>query len=245
MRLRVLSLCPALPAAGGDRHPRANTKSDPARKTHAAAMLPRTLAAVATLLAPALGASTRAIYYENHDNLRASSSGLGDWVLADDQYCARELARYIYLTTGDFPVLVDTLEQPGALRHAIGDAEHEAVVLVAPGSKLMDEAVELSGGAHMRDAAAAMDPSAEAGHHAIHRVAVRENVLTVIVGAGEFGRLYGVHTAAEQLGVRFELTGDVLPDPTAPGGLPLAGARLPLKQRDMASPMFDFRGLQP
>ena len=30
-----------------------------------------------------------------------------------------------------------------------------------------------------------------------------------------------------------------------PGGLPLAGARLPLKQRDTASPMFDFRGLQP
>ena len=52
--------------------------------------------------------------------------------------------------------------------------------------------------------------------------------------------------------MRFELSGDVLPDPTTTqsGGLPLAhyaasALPLPLVDRDYASPMLDYRGLQP
>ena len=92
-----------------------------------------------------------------------------------------------------------------------------------------------------------MDPSAEVGHHAIHTLATQTGAqLSLVVGAGEFGRLYGVYSVAEQLGVRFQLSGDVLPDPTQYGGLPLqAVSHLPLSDREYGSPMFDFRGLQP
>lgn len=199
---------------------------------------------------PAQRSASRAVYFESTKNIRANT--LGDWQLADDSFCARELARYIFLTTGDYPDLVDTTKDPTMLQRALADSQHDAVLLVSPKSRLLDHAVSLSGAEQVRVAADNMDGSAEIGHHAIHRLSARnlndsaESSFTVIVGAGEFGRLYGVYSAAEQLGVRFELTGDILPDPTAPQGLPLAGvAHLPLSERDYASPMFDFRGLQP
>lgn len=206
-------------------------------------------ALVCTCGSPA--AALRAVYFEGGENVRASSLGR-DWQLADDSFCARELARYIFLTTGDYPALVDTLKEPATLEHALSNSQHDAILVVSPGSKLLDLAVAKSGAEHVRVAADRMDASAEVGHHAIHRIRVldpknaTESTLTMILGAGEFGRLYGVYSAAEQLGVRFQLTGDILPDPTASGGLPLAGiAKLPLAERDYASPMFDFRGLQP
>ena len=211
----------------------------------------RALASAAAALLCAGGspvAASRAVYFEGTKNVRASSLG-ADWQLADNSFCARELARYIFLTTGDYPELVDTMEQPTALDHALADSQHDAILLVSPESRLLDHAISLSGEEQVRVAADRMDTSAEAGHHTIHRLSVRghpERSFTMIVGAGEFGRLYGVYSAAEQLGVRFQLTGDVLPDPTSPRGLPLAGvARLPLSERDYASPMFEFRGLQP
>ena len=214
----------------------------------------RALAAAAAALLCAGGspvAASRAVYFEGTKNARASSLG-ADWELADNSFCARELARYIFLTTGDYPELVDTMEEPTALDRALADSQHDAILLVSPGSRLLDHAISLSGAEQLRVAADSMDASAEAGHHTIHRLSARGrhpesiNSFTVIVGAGEFGRLYGVYSAAEQLGVRFQLTGDILPDPTSPRGLPLAGvARLPLSERDYASPMFEFRGLQP
>ena len=56
------------------------------------------------------------------------------------------------------------------------------------------------------------------------------------------------YTFAESLGVRFELSGETLPDPTAPSGLPLRGyANMPLPETVLFAPqpMFDYRGLQP
>lgn len=56
------------------------------------------------------------------------------------------------------------------------------------------------------------------------------------------------YTFAEGLGVRFELAGEILPDPTAPGGLPLARCAdvpLPVFDTFAPSPTFDYRGLQP
>jgi hypothetical protein len=213
-------------------------------------MLLRTIASATLIASAAAAAPSRAVYFEGGRNVRASSLG-ADWQLADDSFCARELARYIFLTTGDYPALVDAMEEPTALEHALTDSQHDAILLVSPGSRLLDLAVKLSGAEHVRVAADGMDASAEVGHHAIHRLHGLKNapesaLMTMIVGAGEFGRLYGVYSSAEQLGVRFQLTGDILPDPTSTGGLPLAGvARLPFAERDYASPMFDFRGLQP
>jgi hypothetical protein len=37
---------------------------------------------------------------------------------------------------------------------------------------------------------------------------------TFLIGDSKLGRLYAVYSAAEQLGVRFELHSDILPDPT-------------------------------
>ncbi len=213
-------------------------------------MLLRTVASASIIASTAATAPSRAVYFEGGDNVRSSTLGGADWQLADDSFCARELARYIFLTTGDYPTLVDTMEDPAALKQALADSQHDAILLVSPGSRLLDLAVKLSGAEHVRVVADSMDASPEIGHHTIHRfdklITAPESALTMIVGAGEFGRLYGVYSAAEQLGVRFQLTGDILPDPTSAGGLPLAGiARLPLTERDYASPMFDFRGLQP
>jgi hypothetical protein len=56
------------------------------------------------------------------------------------------------------------------------------------------------------------------------------------------------YTFAEGLGVRFELAGEILPDPTAVGGLPLgryAHSVLPDMAAFAPSPLFDYRGLQP
>ena len=108
------------------------------------------------------------------------------------------------------------------------------------------------------------------GHHATHRFDIathdqfvspqrdrRTRSLVVLLGAGNLNRLYAVYTFAEKfLGVFFDLHGDVLPDPTAAGGLPLAMyAERPLpppapgattsSSFEVEQPMFDFRGLQP
>ena len=147
-------------------------------------------------LSTAAAAPSRAVYYDGSaPNVRASVSGGADWALADDGFCARELARYVYLTTGAYPDLVDAAAQPGALAANAAHAEHEAIVIASPSSSLLAAAAALSdgGGDRMLAAAELMPTSAEAGAHAIHRLAARggnDAAVTVIVGAGEFGRLY-------------------------------------------------------
>eukprot|EP01043_Picozoa_sp_COSAG02_P084269 COSAG02_NODE_22131_length_762_cov_1.309201_1_plen_145_part_10 len=135
-------------------------------------MLLRIVASVATIIASTAGAAaaSRAVYFEGGDKVRASNLGGADWQLADDSFCARELARYIFMTTGDYPALIDTMEEPAALEHALTDGQHDAILLVSPGSRLLDLAVKLSGAEHVRVAADGMDASAEVGHHAIHRL---------------------------------------------------------------------------
>ena len=202
------------------------------------------LALLAVLSESAAAAASRAIYFEGGPSIRD-----GRWALADDGFAARELARYVSLTTGAYPVVVDAAESPAALAEAAARGAHEAIVIAAPGSALLAAATSLVAvepRSEVLGAAASMDASAEAGQHAIRKLTAASGAtVTLIVGAGEFGRLYGAYTAAEQLGVRFELTGDILPDPTQQGGLPLAGvAELPLAHTD-ASPAFDYRGLQP
>jgi hypothetical protein len=197
----------------------------------------------------------RAVFFEGGSNTR------GRWELADDAFAARELSRYIYLSTGTLPAVIDAVEHPGVLAAHLASSSaarpSEAIVLASPDSALLRAAAALAQAEDERRvsvAAARMDHRAEVGHHTIYTLQTGGGggggALTLIVGAGEFGRLYGSYSAASQLGVRFELTGDVLPDPTQAGGLPLASpaaaaAPLPFRERDFSAPMFDFRGLQP
>ena len=190
------------------------------------------LAAALALVATA--SARRTVFFEG-----SRTHQRGEWTLASDDFAARELTRYVFLSTGQLPDLVDFSARPGALMNfsALAGGGGEAIVLAAPGSALLQSATELLRGedaAAVTTAANTMDHSAEAGHHTIHALSPRHGgTLALIVGAGEFGRLYGAYSAAEQLGVRFELTGDILPDPTQDGGLPLAacadGSPLPLK----------------
>ena len=185
-------------------------------------------------------------------HLQAPSPVCGGAIAGRPSEASPAAFRYVYLTTGAKPALVDTRSHPDALNAQRGG---DTIVLASPGSALLADAQSLlapEDAAAVANATSTMDQRAEAGHHSIHIVQPapgRGGSVALIVGAGEFGRLYGVYTAAEQLGVRFELTGDILPDPTQDGGLPLAacakGGPLPLKSHDYASPMFDFRGLQP
>jgi hypothetical protein len=149
-----------------------------------------------------------------------------------DDFPARELARYIYLTTGEYPSIVDNLSK--SKTRDIGTT----VIIGAPHSKLIS-----SLGSRISDDINNIwsKTMLNIGRHSIHRTS---SSLVVIVGDHPKGRLYGVYTAAEQLGVMFGLHQDILPDPTA--GLPLRDKKsLPFIDVPPTAPMFDYRGLQP
>jgi hypothetical protein len=58
-----------------------------------------------------------------------------------------------------------------------------------------------------------------------------------VAGGSDVAVLYGAYAVAEKLGVRFEISGDVIPDGRIPFALP---------QRDEThEPLFDLRGIQP
>eukprot|EP01065_Artemidia_motanka_P023929 TRINITY_DN28586_c0_g1_i1.p1 TRINITY_DN28586_c0_g1~~TRINITY_DN28586_c0_g1_i1.p1 ORF type:complete len:929 (+),score=311.43 TRINITY_DN28586_c0_g1_i1:88-2874(+) len=191
--------------------------------------------ACAAAVAVAAGFERR-IFYDGSPRSR------GRWALAGDAYVARELRRYVYHATGALPSLADTRSNAsGAVAEWLGQGgAREAVVLTSPGGGLAS-----AGCPALRTALAV---SAEDGAHAVVVCPMGASRVTALVGAGDTGRLYAVATAAEQLGIRFEVHGDVLPDPTQSGGLPLrahASAHLPLQHAVLDSPLFTTRGLQP
>ncbi len=68
--------------------------------------------------------------------------------------------------------------------------------------------------------------------------AYRNKKIHLIVGGDENGVLYGAYAFAEQLGVRFYLEGDVVPDRHTPAW------RVSVEEKTGA-PLFDVRGIQP
>eukprot|EP01052_Picozoa_sp_SAG31_P001673 SAG31_NODE_56_length_29726_cov_41.443312_23_plen_116_part_00 len=99
----------------------------------AAAYSASLLAAAASAAAPpvsppAAQVRARTIFHEGGPNVR------GDWQLADDGFASRELARYIYLTTGRMPTIVDVSKAGpvAAVRTAMVDPHHEVILVASP-----------------------------------------------------------------------------------------------------------------
>jgi hypothetical protein len=154
----------------------------------------------------------------------------------EDNYAARELARYVYLVSGDYPTLIY-----GNLSTFDLDltTSVETILIGAPRSELILAAAGEALAASFSD----VTTLNETGRHSVTRTSP---FVVAIGGETPKARLYGVYTAAEQLGVRFELHQDVVPDPTAYGGLPLRNvAILPFVDVPPSAPTFDYRGLQP
>ena len=133
--------------------------------------------------------------------------------------------RYLYLTSGALPAVAPAAH----LRDLLPMNAHQVVVIAAATSPLL-------GGldpAWVRGIAA--DPQA----HALRTEDVNGTRVHFVVGGGDVGVLYGAYRLAELLGVRFRLSGDVLPplDPSLALALPAL--------HDTAVPTFATRGLQP
>jgi len=126
-----------------------------------------------------------------------------------ERLAAQELRRYVYLRTGALlPV------RPGAARgDRIAVARADAQFCGAVGQGLGPQAFVLQTTAAGRDK------------------------VWWVVGGDEVGALYGAYRLAEQLGVRFGLDGDAVPDE------PLAGAWP--EPNETGRPRFALRGLQP
>eukprot|EP01051_Picozoa_sp_SAG22_P001279 SAG22_NODE_48_length_24654_cov_4.406394_27_plen_437_part_00 len=163
---------------------------------------------------------------------------------------AKELRRLLYAATGALPpilagvelqlqVLEQILEQPG--REGPGAGNQTVFVL--------GRTDELSGVPHLREsvAAAAVGPDAEAhivwsveraGTQSDSASATGPHVI-VLGGNSDGAVLHAVYSAAERLlGVRFLLSGDIIPRlPAGHPGLPTA--------RHSLTPRFGVRGLQP
>ena len=166
-----------------------------------------------------------------------------------DIIAAKEVRRYVYLTTGSLPNFIRNFH--------ILTGHREIIVITAPGTPLLHSVIDTLK-ALDSDSASSIEEVLRHMHHpesfSLCQFASKHGLLTVtlLLGSGATGRLYAAYTLAEQLGVHFGLHADVLPDPTAAGGLPLAShssAPLPLARTcadgRVYAPGFDIRGLQP
>jgi len=139
----------------------------------------------------------------------AGSSGL-------ERFAAREVRRYVYLTTGELLPVVDATSAP------------RAGIVVGRRSSPVIEA--LLGQA----------PPATAGEYWIETHVAHGRAL-VVAGADETATLYGAYRLAEHLGVRFYLHGDVIPDRHRKLDLPfIEEHRAPLFALRGIQPFHDF-----
>lgn len=137
-----------------------------------------------------------------------------------ERLAAREIRRYVYLRTGRLLPL------------------HETEALSAGGQGI------IAVGRNDRPVWAQLGPAAppELGRlgpqeYLIRTVVTPTRPVLVVAGGDAVGTLYGAYRLAEQLGVRFYLHGDVVPDQRIPLRLP------PLNE--LGQPLFALRGIQP
>jgi len=132
-----------------------------------------------------------------------------------EAFCASELRRYLYLTTGEL-VPVKPIDS--------------AVDLERPGI-ILDRNGRLLGGETGIDVPAAADAY-------LLKTVSRNGRAYVVIAAGEgTGILYGTYAFAEKLGVRFDLDGDIIPDERTEFQMPVLD--------ETGAPLFARRGIQP
>ena len=140
-----------------------------------------------------------------------------------EKLAARELCRYFFLRTGRLPPIVaaPATPQPGA-----GDG-----VLVARKDRGL--LAGLRAGADLDARIASLRPQ----QYLLQTIESGGRRLLVVAGGDDPGVLYGAFRAAEHLGVRFFLHGDMIPDEPAPLSVPLVEER--------GVPFFALRGILP
>lgn len=156
-----------------------------------------------------------------------------------DHFLAKDFARYIFLTTGIYPTLEDVSDLPILDLHSRLHCVTEDTIFLTDSSVMTKLLPKFKNSSR----------KASSGQFTIYRSPSTH--ATAIVEEGERGLFYGVYSAIEQLGVRFGLHHDILPDPTAVGGLPLSEINtttlksLPFVAMKNVAPVFEYRGLQP
>ena len=134
----------------------------------------------------------------------------------------REVRRYVYLRTGRLLTInrTERVADPGA----------EGVVVGQKGRPLVRALAAEAG------LGAAVD-ALQAQHYLIKTIDRDGRRLVLIAGGDDIATLYGAYRFAEQLGIRFYMHGDVIPDERVELRLPSMNVT--------AKPLFELRGIQP
>lgn len=131
---------------------------------------------------------------------------------------AREIRRNFYLRTNKLlPVIRTDKSQPG-----------NSIVVAVKDQGLLKE---------YENSDATVYSELKEQEFVLKSVQVGKNITHFIIGGDAAGVLYGAYRFAEELGVRFYLHGDVIPDERFKTEIPLLNEK--------GSPLFELRGILP
>ena len=157
----------------------------------------------------------------------AQSPGSGMEVIRDakaswmERLAAQEIRRYVYVRTGTLlNIRTAPAEAAAAELIVVGSKDREIIAQQVPDGPLRSTIEQLS-----------------AEQYLMKSVTQGDRTVLLLVGGDDVGTLYAAYQFAEQLGVRFYLHGDVIPD-----------QQVPLKLTDVdqaGQPLFKTRGIQP
>lgn len=138
-----------------------------------------------------------------------------------ERLAAQEVRRYYYLRTGRLLPIAESLE---------GRADGAAIVV---GMKSRPGVAALLADEALKAAVGGLDTE----QYLIRVIQHRGRPVVLVVGGDPTGTLYGVYRLVEQMGVRFFMHGDVIPDAPMPPALTVTN--------ESGKPLFDRRGIQP
>ncbi len=177
-----------------------------------------TCQAIVLAYAVVLGAFTSSNPVEAAEALKPRCIVVASDASANEQLAAREIRRYAYLRTGE---LLPITWRP--------DAQSAIVVGHGKSAWLQGLVTEATLGARL----GALKPQ----EYWLKTATVSKKPVLLVAGGDDTAVLYAAYRLAENLGVRFYLHGDVVPD---------AQTKLELPTLDeKAAPLFALRGIQP
>jgi hypothetical protein len=138
-----------------------------------------------------------------------------------ERLAAQEVRRYYYLRTGRLVPITESLDtQADGSLVVVGSKSRPAVTALLDDDGLKTAVQGLA-----------------AEQYLIRVLSLRGRPAVLIVGGDPTGTLYGAYRLAEQMGVRFYMHGDVIPDRPIPPDVDVSN--------ESGKPLFDRRGIQP
>ncbi len=138
-----------------------------------------------------------------------------------EKMASKELRRYIYLRSGILSSIIE---------HNINKNVKATIIMGVKNQPYLKPYIDA---AKISDRVALL----EAQQYTIKTIDVNGSKAILIVGGDALGLLYGTYTFVEQLGVRFYLEGDVIPDKKMLWAIP--------EIDEDGKPLFQLRGLNP